>query len=69
MQITEDRSRFLLSQTPNYQSEIDEIKSLLGVSQQIDSFSINADFLYVTDNELDMRIRSIQAYFIIFLTT
>lgn len=53
--------KLLIEPDSNYQSEIAEIKSLFGVSQQIDSFSINADFLYVTDNELDMNVRSIQS--------
>jgi hypothetical protein len=53
--------KLLIKTDSNYQSEIAEIKSLFGVSQQLNSYSINTDFLYVTDDVLDMSIRSIQS--------
>ena len=49
----------LLEPDPDYKSISDELKSLLGVSQKLDYLQVNTDFLHQTENQLDMRTRSV----------
>lgn len=49
----------LFKNNPNYESEIIEIRSLLGITQQSNQCSISTNFLDVKENQLNMRARSI----------
>ncbi len=57
-----DKSRkviVLLKPNPNYQSVIDELKSLLGITLPSNQFKITANFLDYKENEWDVRTRSV----------
>jgi hypothetical protein len=51
--------KVLLGTDPGYQSELEELKSLLGVAQQPNLFNISTNFLHPKENELVIRTRSI----------
>jgi len=53
------RLRILFEPNPDYQAEIKELKSLLGVKQGLNSFSISNNFLYPKDTDLVVHTRSI----------
>lgn len=55
------RVKVLLDPDPKYQSELEELKSLLGVSQQFNLFNISTNFLHPKENELVIRTRSIES--------
>jgi hypothetical protein len=53
--------KVLLGTDPRYQSELEELKSLLGVSQQPSLFNISTNFLHPKENEWVIRTRSIES--------
>ena len=52
---------FLIEADPNYQSVIEELKSLLDISQQQNRFILDTNFVERGDNELDIATRSISS--------
>ncbi|MFQ5963668.1 MAG: hypothetical protein ACE5KZ_05225 [Candidatus Scalinduaceae bacterium] len=49
----------LLKTDPNYKNVIDEVRSLLGITQQSNQFYISTNFLDTKEGQWDMRARSI----------
>ena len=53
------RVKVLFEPDPDYQSELEELKSLLGVTQQSNLFNLSTNFINPKENELVIRTRSI----------
>ena len=51
----------LLKPDPNYQNVLGELRSILGVTQQSNKFTISSDFLNAQEDEWDVRTRSISS--------
>jgi len=51
----------LLKLDPNYQNVLGELRSILGVTQQSNKFTISSDFLNAQEDEWDVRTRSISS--------